>query len=114
MVHDALELLMLHEGRCGHQAVVVTQLAQAGGWRARLVQGVRHRFSEIFLNGRWVLADSDVFALDFIPTTPQGELPTLEWMRDHPEIVNTWPTLRREPRGAAAYYGAPPLTPAAA
>lgn len=107
-VTDALELLLLHEGRCGHQAVVLVQLAQAGGWRARLVQGVSHRYSEVLLDGRWVLADSDGFANGFIPTTPQGDLPTLDWMRHHPEIVNTWPALHHNPAGTAAYYGATP------
>jgi hypothetical protein len=107
-VSDALELLALHEGRCGHQAWVVTQLAQVGGWRARLVQGVSHRYSELFVDGRWVLADTDMFAKGFIPTTSADELPSIEWMRDHPEIVNTWETLHPHPGGAAVYYGAPP------
>jgi len=107
VIHNALELLMLHEGRCGHQAMVVVQLAQAGGMRARLVQGCYHRYSELMVDGRWVLADTDMFAKGFIPTTPDGELPSIEWMRDHPEIVNTWPTLEKHPRGAARHYGAP-------
>jgi hypothetical protein len=107
-VNDALELLALHEGRCGHQAFVVTQLAQAGGWRARLVQGVNHRYSEILLGNRWILADTDMFPRGFIPQTPKGELPTLGWMRDHPEIVNRWPSIHPHAGGAAVYYGAPP------
>jgi hypothetical protein len=106
LVHDALELLMLHEGRCGHQAMVIVQLAQAGGMRARLVQGRSHRYSELMIDGRWVLADTDMFAKGFIPVTPEGELPSIEWMRDHPQIVNTWPTLDEHPLGAARYYGA--------
>jgi hypothetical protein len=106
MVHDALELLCLHEGRCGHQAMVIVQLAQAGGMRARLVQGRHHRYSELKVDGDWVLADTDMFARGFIPTTADGELPSIEWMRDHPKIVNTWPTLEPHPKGAAVYYGA--------
>lgn len=106
IVHDALELLMLHEGRCGHQAMVVVQLAQAGGMRARLVQGIAHRYSELMVDGRWVLADTDMFAKGFLPTTPEGELPTMAWLRDHPEIVNTWPTREKSPLGAARHYGA--------
>lgn len=110
MVHDALELLMLHEGRCGHQAMVVVQLAQAGGMRARLVQGRHHRYSELMVDGRWVLADTDMFAKGFIPTTPKGELPSIEWMGGHAEIVNAWPTLEHHPQGVAKYYGAPDVT----
>lgn len=108
VVHDALELLMLHEGRCGHQAMVVVQLAHAGGMRARLVQGVSHRYSELLVDGRWVLADTDIYARGFVPRTPAGEIPTLEWCRDNPNIVNSWPTLEPLVKGAAAYYGAPP------
>jgi hypothetical protein len=108
-VSDALELLSLHEGRCGHQAFVVAQLAQAGGWRVRLVQGINHRYCEILLDGRWVLADTDMFPRGFIPQTPQGELPTLEWMRTHREIVNTWPTIHPKAGGTAVYYGAEPV-----
>jgi hypothetical protein len=107
MVHDALELLLLHEGRCGHQAMVIVQLAQAGGMRARLVQGKHHRYSEMMVDGRWVLSDTDMFAKGFIPTTRHGDLASIEWMRDHPQIVNTWPTLDKHPNGAAIYYGAP-------
>lgn len=108
-VHEALELLMLHEGRCGHQAAVIVQLAQAGGIRARLVQGILHRYSELMVDERWVLADTDMFARGFIPTTPDGDLPSIEWMRDHPDIVNTWPTLDKQAQGVAKHYGAPEL-----
>ena len=111
MVHDALELLLLHEGRCGHQAMALVQLAQAGGMRARLVQGRHHRYSELMIDGQGVLADTDMFVKGFIPKTPAGELPSIEWMAGHPQIVNTWPTLDEHPRGAAVYYGAPPREP---
>jgi hypothetical protein len=106
VVHDAMELLLLHEGRCGHQAMVIVQLAQAGGMRARLVQGKHHRYSELMVDGRWVLADTDMFAKGFIPKSASDELVSIEWMRDHPQIVNTWPTLEPHPKGAAVYYGA--------
>ncbi len=108
VVNDALELLMLHEGRCGHQAMVFTQLAHVGGMRARLVQGVNHRYSELLVDGRWLLADTDMFAKGFIPRTPSGEIPTIEWCRDNPDIVNSWPILEPSPKGAAVHYGAPP------
>jgi hypothetical protein len=111
-IHDALELLLLHEGRCGHQAAVLVQLAQAGGWRARLVQGNAHRFAELMVDGRWVVADTDMFPRRFLPVTSDGGLPTLEWLRDHPEIVNTWPATQPRVDGTAAYYGATESRPA--
>jgi hypothetical protein len=59
------------------------------------------------VDGKWVLAETDMFAKGFIPTTPSGELPSIEWIREHPQIANTWPTLGDHPKGAAVYYGAP-------
>ena len=110
VVNDALELLTLHEGRCGHQAMVLTQLAHAGGMRARLVQGKSHRYSELMVDGQWVLADTDMFAKGFIPKTQTADLPTIEWMAQNADVVNTWPTLDSHPKGAAFYYGGAPRT----
>jgi hypothetical protein len=49
-----------------------------------------------------------MFARGFIPTTQDGELPSLEWMRDNPQIVNSWHTIHPKTGGAAVYYGALP------
>lgn len=84
---DALELLMLHEGRCGHQAAVTVQLAMAGGWRARLLQLNHHRAAEVMVGGKWVLADANLWEDGFIGTTGAGELAGVDWCLDHLDYI---------------------------
>jgi hypothetical protein len=91
MVHDALELLSLHEGRCGHQACVVVQLALAAGMRARLVQLRNHRVAEVLVDDRWRLADPDALALGFIPRDDRGAPVSVAWCGEHPEAVGQFP-----------------------
>ena len=55
-----------------------------------------------------MLLDTDMFVKDFIAQTPEDELPSIEWCRDNPDIVNAWPTLDNHPKGAAVYYGGAP------
>jgi len=91
LVTDALELLLLHEGRCGHQACVVVQLAQAAGWRARLVQLHCHRVAEVLIDGKWRLADPDVLKEGFIPINEKGDIPSIEWCLNNTNEVKNWP-----------------------
>lgn len=91
VVHDALELLCLHEGRCGHQACVTVQLAQAGGWRARLTQLFHHRVAEVYVNNAWRLADADEWAPGFIGRTGNGDLATVDWCAAHRDTIRHWP-----------------------
>lgn len=95
MVTDALELLMLHEGRCGHQACVVVQLAQAAGWKARLVQLYSHRVAEVFVEGQWRLADPDELEEGFIGTDEKGDFPSIEWCINNTDKLKYWP-VRKE------------------
>ncbi|NSW89107.1 MAG: hypothetical protein HPY74_00240 [Firmicutes bacterium] len=91
MVTDALELLLLHEGRCGHQACVVVQLAQAAGWRGRLVQLNCHRVAEVFVDGKWRLADPDELEQGFIGTDDKGEPASIEWCINNLDKIRNWP-----------------------
>lgn len=99
---DALELLMLHEGRCGHQAAVTVQLAQAGGWRARLLQLNHHRAAEVMVDGKWALADADLWEEGFIGTTDTADIASVEWCLDHLDYVeDNWPIKSIVPGGYA-------------
>ena len=91
VVMDALELLSLHEGRCGHQAAVAVQLAQVAGMRARLAQVNHHRVAEIMVDGRWRLADPDALEVGFIGTDDSGKPATIGWCADHLEELKAWP-----------------------
>ncbi|MCP4151625.1 MAG: hypothetical protein GY757_28035 [bacterium] len=59
MVMDPLILLLLGEGRCGHVARVVTDLALANGYDARLVQLATHYVSEVRWDNKWHCIDAD-------------------------------------------------------
>ncbi|MBI3987380.1 MAG: hypothetical protein HY343_10690 [Lentisphaerae bacterium] len=106
VVHDALELLLLHEGRCGHQACVMVQLAQAAGLRARLVQVNHHRVAELLVDGAWRLADPDVWSPGALGTDEQGQLVDVLWCYRHPDRVRRWPirTSIITPDQYAAYF----------
>lgn len=93
VVSDALELLMLHEGRCGHQAMVAVQLAQIAGMRARLVQVNHHRVAEIMVDGRWRLADPDALAPGFIGTDGYGNPVSIRWCIDNCDQLRDWPVI---------------------
>ena len=64
MVCDPLTLLSLGEGRCGHVARVVVDLALANGYRARLVQLACHVVAEVRWGGQWHCIDANA---DFPP-----------------------------------------------
>jgi hypothetical protein len=99
---DALEMLMVHEGRCGLQAAVTVQLAMAGGWRGRLLQLNHHRASELLIDGKWVIADADLWEAGFIGTTDTGELATMQWCLDHIDYVqDNWRAKCLAPGGYA-------------
>jgi len=101
-VTDALELLMLHEGRCGHQAMVAVQLGQAAGIRARLTQVNHHRVAEFLIDGRWVLADPDALAPGFIGTDDEGNPASVQWCIDNSDRLRNWPTIPFE--GIEGYH----------
>lgn len=90
MVTDAMELLLLHEGRCGQQAAVVVQLAQVGGLRSRLVQVNHHRVAEVYVDGKWCLADPDALALNFLATNDKGEPASVEWCINNVQQLECW------------------------
>ena len=91
MVTDASELLLLHEGRCGHQACVVVQLAQAAGFRARLVQLFHHRVAEILIEDEWLLADPDEQPRGFIGKDENDRYPSIKWCMRNIHELSKWP-----------------------
>jgi len=60
IVSDPLILLELAEMRCGHIARFGVDLAEAIGWKGRLVQLAGHVVSEINVRDKWRLVDFDI------------------------------------------------------
>lgn len=101
---DALEMLMVHEGRCGLQAAVTVQLAIAGGWRGRLLQPNHRRACELLVDGKWVLADADLWEEGFIGTNDAGDLATVDWCVGHIEYIShNWQVRPSTPHGYAYF-----------
>ncbi len=91
MVCDPLTLLSLGEGRCGHMARVVVDLALANGYQARLVQLACHLVAEVRWGGRWHSIDVDA---DFPPAqvrTVLRGLPSVEELANDPYLLDRLP-----------------------
>jgi hypothetical protein len=88
IVSDPILLLDMHEMRCGHIARVVCDLAMAYGWRARLVQLAGHVTAEVEIDGRWLLADADVFGGGVIPRLPNGDYGSVAEFSEHPDWLD--------------------------
>jgi hypothetical protein len=97
VVTAAHELLELHDARCWHAAEIVRQLVLQAGGKARItflpsresrsVQVV----TEVRIDDRWRVADANYFQERVILRDPEGRLPTLGWLRDHPHYADRFP-----------------------
>jgi hypothetical protein len=97
IVTAAHELLELHDARCWHAAEIVRQLFLQAGGKARIIfLPSRESLSvqvvtEVRIDGRWRVADANYFQDQVILRDPDGRLPTLEWLRDHPHYADRFP-----------------------
>jgi SAM-dependent methyltransferase len=69
-----LELVQLAEGRCGHVARVIEDLARRVGLNARVRQLPRHIIAELFVDGEWRIADGDAYKNGVVPRQRDGAL----------------------------------------
>jgi len=95
IVTEAHELLELHDGRCWHTAEVLRQLFERAGWPARLrrLPSDRrddHVVTEVLFDGVWRMTDANYFAEGTVLTHPDGSLPTLTWLRQHPRHADAF------------------------
>jgi hypothetical protein len=88
-VTDPLELLELHDGRCGQGVVVTLALLAEAGIEARSVQAHHHVTCEAFYDGGWHLAD----ALMFGGGQPEreGEVPSFAALAAEPYFADAFP-----------------------
>ena len=97
IVTAAHELLELHDARCWHTAEIVRQLCLAAGWDARITflpsaySPSVHVVTEVSLDGTWRVADANYFKGGVILRTPDGALPTLDWLRQNPQYPDCLP-----------------------
>lgn len=89
MVTDPLILMLLHEGRCGHQARVVVDLASANNYEARLVQVAAHVVAEVKWGGAWHWIDADGGIPIGSLRSRFAELPSVEALARTPYVLDS-------------------------
>ncbi|HQH50999.1 MAG TPA: hypothetical protein PKY01_01155 [Candidatus Hydrogenedentes bacterium] len=89
MLTDAVELLELHDGRCGQGVLVTLALLEQAGLECRRRDVFHHVTCEARYGGRWHLAD----ALMFGASQPErgGEVLNVAQLRRDPYFADAWP-----------------------
>ncbi|MBI4557411.1 MAG: transglutaminase domain-containing protein [Candidatus Hydrogenedentes bacterium] len=89
LVLGAVELLELHDGRCGQGVVVTLALLKAAGIKCRKRDVFHHVTCEAWYDGDWHLAD----ALMFGENQPEwnGAVVNVEYLQRHPYFADAFP-----------------------
>lgn len=89
MVTDPLMLLELHEGRCGHVARVIVDVALANHYNARLLQLAAHLVAEVNWGGKWHWVDADSgIPVDSLRAR-YAELPSVAELARTPHVLDS-------------------------
>jgi SAM-dependent methyltransferase len=91
-VHDPVASLLLEHGRCGTTARFTVDVFECNGVPARLVGGACHTWAEVLCDGRWVIADANMYPPGVLPRDDAGRLLTLEEAILRPDLLNRPPS----------------------
>jgi SAM-dependent methyltransferase len=91
-VYDPVASLQLEYGRCGTTARFLVDLFECNGVSARLVGGACHTWAEVLCDGRWALADANLYPPGVLPRDAVGRLLTLEEAIARPDLLNRVPS----------------------
>ena len=89
IVTDAVELLELHDGRCGQGVLVTLALLDAAGIEGRSRQVFHHVTCEARYDNRWRLADALMFGAD--QPTRDGAVVSVAQLRRDPYYADAFP-----------------------
>ncbi len=90
---EAKAVLLSGIGRCGQVSALTAALFRSAGWLARPVQLYRHLCTEVQVDGRWVLVDTDAFKAGIRPRTGNDKWATLDDVRENPAILDRLPSI---------------------
>ncbi len=90
IITDAIELLNLHEGRCGHVAHVSQALLIAAGYQSRIEYLGRHILAEVYYQGSWHIFDPDMFKNGIIPNINE-DIPSVKQIKLNPTVLDQFP-----------------------
>lgn len=88
-VKDPVELIELHDGRCGQGVIVTLALLAEAGIEARRVQVHHHITAEAQYDGAWHLADALMFGAE--QPTRDGEVLSLAALQAEPYLADAFP-----------------------
>ena len=91
MITHPLVLLLLGEGRCGHVARVIVDVALANKYEARLVQLAAHIVAEVKWDGHWHFVDANAdFPLESLQAI-FDDLPSIQELSKTPYLIDQLP-----------------------
>jgi hypothetical protein len=89
LIVDPVELLELHDGRCGQGVAVTVALLAEAGIEARTVPVHHHVTCEAFYDNAWRLADALMFGTE--QPTRDGEVPSVAALQAEPYLADAFP-----------------------
>ncbi len=98
-------ILLQKRGVCRHRAFVFVAIAQAWGFRARLVSNEAHAFAEVFNNDTWYLVDLGGAANNIEQNPPPSALHQMQ------QNANTYSTSPDQPNEATPIPQTSPKAP---
>ena len=91
-VLDPIAGILLGFGRCGTVSRLLVDLFLCNGFQSRLVTAGCHTSSEVFLGGKWVLADASLFPPGIYPMDDSGDPVSLEQIAECPALIDKCPS----------------------
>lgn len=91
-VYDPIETLLFGACRCGSVARFLYDLFDANDYDCHLLGAGAHTAAEVFIGGRWVLLDANLFPPGVIPKNEIGELVSLDDISRNHFLIDSIPS----------------------
>lgn len=91
-VLDPVAALSLRFGRCGHVARFLADLFECNGIPARLLTAGCHTSTEVWCQGRWILAEASLFPPGVYPHDESGGPVGIEELAESPFLLDRCPS----------------------
>lgn len=89
----SIEIIQSGIGRCGHVALVASDLYKLAGYEAKIRQLNSHICCEVFFENRWRVVDADIFKAGIFPINYDGSWATLEDLSKNPTLLDKLPAI---------------------
>ena len=89
----SVEIIQSGIGRCGHVALVASDLYRLAGYETRIRQLNAHICCEVLFENRWRVVDADIFKAGIYPINDNGFWATLEDLSKNPILLDKLPAI---------------------